>query len=105
MGEDREERTCRVCGEGIEDERHFLRVCTGYSTLRKEAEEELRGKMDWKDGVDREDQWEEVFRGGGGNIGMIEVVMRYIKRAVAHRDRVLETNVYKEIRRYELFSR
>ena len=55
--------------------------------------------------MDREDQWEEVFRGGGGNVGMIEVVMRYIKRAVAHRDRVLETNVYKEIRRYELFSR
>ena len=55
--------------------------------------------------MDREDQWEEVVREGGGNIGMIEVVMRYIKRAVAHRDRVLETNVYKEIRRYELFSR
>ena len=105
VGEDREERTCRVCGQGIEDERHFLGVCTGYSTLRKEAEEELRGKMDWKDGVDREDQWEEVFRGGGGNIGMIEVVMRYIKGAVAHRERVLGTNVYKEIRRYELFSR
>ena len=32
----REERICRVCGDGVEDETHFLTVCYRYATEREE---------------------------------------------------------------------
>ena len=32
----RHERTCRICGEGVEDETHFLTVCKRYEIDRDE---------------------------------------------------------------------
>ena len=105
LGELREERICRVCEEEVEDESHFLRRCPEYKELRDRAQAELRKSTDWEDGKESEKQWEKIFRGGKGTTEMIRIVMEFIKRAVAKRDRALGTNVYKSIRRFEMFSR
>ena len=105
VGELREERICRVCEEEVEDESHFLRRCPEYKELRDRAQEELRKRTDWEDGRESEEQWERIFRGGKGTTEMIRIVMEFIKKFVAKRDRVLGTYVYKYIRRFEMFSK
>merc|ERR1712081_87812 len=105
VGEAREERICRVCNEEVEDESHFLRRCPEYKDLRENAEKELRKRTDWKDGKESEDQWEKIFKGGEGTTEMIKIVMEFIKKAGAKRDRILGTEFYKSIRRFEMFSK
>ena len=105
VGEAREERICRVCNEEVEDESHFLRRCPEYKDIRENAEKELRKRTDWKDGRESEEQWERIFRGGEGTLEMIKIVMEFIKKAVAKRDRTLGTEIYKSIRRFEMFSK
>ena len=103
--EAREERICRVCEEEVEDESHFLRRCPEYKELRESAQKELRKRTDWKEGKESEEQWEKIFRGGEGTTEMIRIVMEFIKKAVAKRDRALGTEIYKSIRRFEMFSK
>ena len=105
VGEAREERICRVCEGEVEDESHFLRRCPEYKELRESAQKELRKRTDWKEGKESEEQWEKIFRGGEGTTEMIRIVMEFIKKAVAKRDRALGTEIYKSIRRFEMFSK
>ena len=77
-----EDRICKICNDGIEDEEHFLHTCTAYIDLRKECTKNLNtlGNIDNIKKI--------MF--GGGNEEQNRIVIRYIRRAMARRWRILE---------------
>ena len=77
-----EYRICKICKKDIENEEHFLHDCIAYDSIRKDLMIELNKKeMDKK-------AKEILF--GKGTDKEIEKAIRYIRRAMAKRNRILE---------------
>ena len=75
------DRICQVCGTGTEDENHFLNVCSTYNDIRSETKISIGIEDDVKN---------KVIMFGVGNSKQITDVIKYIKRAMARRKRILE---------------
>ena len=93
------DRVCRVCRKDVEDEDHFLRRCEGYVKERQECEEDMKRRMEWTEENMEKAWW------GESEIKMVNSALtRYVKRAVAKRDRILGSNVFKNIKRHVMYS-
>ena len=78
-----EYRICRVCKTETENEEHFLMGCSAYENIRKETIQEMY----------RENEEEETIKKiffGIGKEDEIKKVIRYIRRAMSKRRRILE---------------
>jgi len=92
-------RVCRVCRKEVEDEEHFLRRCEGYERERHECEEEMKKRMEWT-----EENKERAWWGESEMKTVNSALIRYVKRAVAKRDRILGSNVFKNIKRHVMYT-
>ena len=76
------DRICKICWRDVEDEIHFLMECKTYTDIRRECLEELKMKKD-------DARLEEIMFGKGNKME-INSAIRYIKRAMTRRWRILE---------------
>ena len=76
------DRICKTCWGDLEDEIHNLMECKTYTDIRRECLEELNMKKD-------DARLEEIMFGKGSKIE-IKSAIRYIRRAMARRWRILE---------------
>ena len=77
-----EHRICKLCKDGVENEEHFLFECQTYKNIRKDFLAEVnRNKLD-------DELKESLF--GKGSTERINKTIRFIRRAVAKRNRILE---------------
>ena len=77
-----ERRFCYMCGIGVEDELHFLVRCVAYEDIRKECLDKIGRRGE-------EPEVEEIMFGNGSREEIKEVI-RYVKRANARRERMME---------------
>ena len=75
-------RICKICTETTEDEEHFLRHCTAYNDIREEFVKEIGGE-------DNDDRITKILF-GVGKIDNLNKAIRYIRRAMARRNRILK---------------
>ena len=96
----REERLCRVCGDGVEDEEHLLMDCDLYSDLRVSMVRKLGWKEKWKDARVRKVSLVKLLESTGvsGSIAgrqrrveRQQVVMEFVGQAMRRRNRILGT--------------
>ena len=78
----KEYRICKICMEETETEEHFLKICKAYDDIRKD----LIIDLDIEKGDEKID--EILF--GVGKEDEINKAIRYIRRAMARRNRILE---------------
>ena len=73
-------RICNMCNDGVEDEEHFLNTCQAFEDIRRECKIELRVTQDNKN-------FKNIMFGKGTNKETTSVI-KYIKRAMAKRERI-----------------
>ena len=77
-------RICKICMTETESEEHFLKYCVAYKDIRQEFMNGLENKED------EENNTKILF--GVGKIEDIDKGIRYIRRAMARRYRILKLN-------------
>lgn len=109
-GEKPEERRCRTCWEGIEDEKHFLVECEGYERTRREyknkimsIENKIKEKKKKANKEEVEEKWLRIFLGQSENKEIIEKVIEYVKRITAERDRIQKEENFKRMKKREIY--
>ena len=75
-------RTCLICMEDTENEEHFLHHCIAYKDIREDFIEEIENKNK------AQDITKILF--GAGKLIDINKAIRYIRRAMARRNRILK---------------
>ena len=75
-------RICRICMNETENEEHFLQRCTAYEDIRKDLVIDL-------DRCEGDEEISKILFGIGSN-DEINKAIRYIRRAMAKRNRILE---------------
>ena len=78
-------RTCKICMRETENEEHFLRYCPAYKDIREEFMNEVKD-----DGQDEQDDKITKILFGVGKIEEINKSIRFIRRAMARRNRILK---------------
>ena len=78
----KEYRICKICMEETETEEHFLKICKAYDDIRKDLIIDLD--------IDEGDEKIAELLFGVGKEDEINKAIRYIRRAMARRNRILE---------------
>ena len=77
-----DDRIYKVCGTGVEDEEHFLTTCSAYNDIRSECLQSI--------GLNSDSPRLCNIMVGKGDNKEIGAAVRYIKRAMTRRERILE---------------
>jgi len=103
-GERRDERICKTCLKGIEDEEHFILKCEGYLSIRKEYKKKIEKiekickteEKEKEESNENEEKWLKIFLGQNENEKIIATAVEYLKRITSERDRIQEKKNLKE---------
>ena len=75
-------RTCKICMRETENEEHFLIKCPAYNDIREDFMKEVKDE-------EQEDETTKLLF-GIGKTEKINKAIRYIRRAMARRNRILK---------------
>lgn len=85
-GQERGERWCEVCGQGVEDEEHFMMRCLRYKTGRAEMMEEVKRQVDGFGMLEEQGRWQDmmdVLMGAGEKGERMNKAMAAVKKYAA----------------------
>merc|ERR1712150_381659 len=118
-GEERRERICRTCQKGIEDEEHFILKCEGYTEIRNKYKGKIEKIIEKTNKVKKKEnnkeekaervtqkrtnEWLEILLGKRHNMEIIEIAIEYLKRITSERDRLQGKNIFKKLKKREIY--